>query len=385
MQKRISLFIVLSTFFQLLCGQQEPILQEEHPFTLAASYVGDAYGNAAGGLKKGAGFMGMGNLMIDFDTEKAHWWNGGNFFINGATIHGKSLSENFSGDLQIASNIDAGTHVYMHEFWFKQKINKISFTLGLQDLNADFVRTENGAEFINSSFGIPPVLSGNLPVPIFPLTGLGVSFQWNINQTLSWQTAAFDGYQEPFEHNPYNLHWNFSHNDGMFAITEFQAKVNMKGKEGTYKLGAYYHSGLNQHDEETQTITPVFKNNYGFYLIADQTVFEQGHRKTGLFAQVAVTPNHNGENKSNHYFGLGANIFGVFSKKKNDALGFAVAHTGLKASSYRYETALELYYNCHFNENFAIQPDIQYILCPSGAATKLHNALIGMVRFHIHF
>lgn len=385
MQKRINLLIVLSGVFQLLYGQPDSIRPKEHPFTFGASYIGDAYGNAVGGLKRGVGFMGMGNLTIGFDTEKAHGWKGGSFFVNGATIHGKSLSENFSGDLQIASNIDAGTHIYMHELWFKQDINKFSFTIGLQDLNAGFMVTENGAEFINSSFGIPPVLSGNLPVPIFPLTGLGVSAKWSINQTYIWQTAVFDGCQKPFEHNPHNLHWSFGKNDGLFAVTEFHTKLNPEGKEGCYKLGAYYHSGLNEFDKETQSVATVFKHNYGFYLIADQTVFEQKNRKLDLFMQVAVTPKCEEENKPNHYIGLGANLFGVFDKKKNDALGFAVAHTGLKANSYRHETTLELYYKYQFNENFGIQPDIQYIICPAGTGIKLPDALVGMIRFHVNF
>ncbi len=117
---------------------QQDIIKQ-NPFYFEASYVGDVYGNAVGGLKAGGGYMGMGNLKVGFDTEKVRWWKGGSFFINGATIHGKSLSENFVGDLQIVSNIDAGMYVYMHELWFRQEFKKFSFTVGLQDLNADFL------------------------------------------------------------------------------------------------------------------------------------------------------------------------------------------------------------------------------------------------------
>ena len=58
------------------------------PFEFEASYIGDFYGNATGGIKTGAGFLGMANLKIGFNTETAGWWKGGSFFANGASTHG---------------------------------------------------------------------------------------------------------------------------------------------------------------------------------------------------------------------------------------------------------------------------------------------------------
>ena len=380
MRKKVSIAIGLLAAVQLGYAQQE-VPEKENPFTFEASYVGDAYGNAAGGLKTGGGYMGMGNLMIGFDTEKARWWKGGSFFINGAGIHGKSLSENFLGDLQVASNIDAGTHTYLHELWFKQDFGKFSFTAGLQDLNAEFLTSENAGEFINSSFGVPATVSCNLPVPIFPLTGLGVTARWNISDKFAWQTAVFDGFQTDFENNPYNIDWELGKDNGVLVATEFHSTFNINEKEGTYKLGGYYHSGLNEFDEETQTKNSIFKNNYGVYFIADQTVFERENRKIGLFTQVAVAP----ENKNDHsyYLGLGGNYYGIFSKKGKDVLGLAVA--GVDVKNRKNETALELYYKWQFNDNFAIQPDIQYIINPAGSDEKLSNAPAGILRLHINF
>jgi len=381
MQKKISLLIILSLAVQLLYGQESS--QKENPFSFEGAYIGDMYANAAGGLKTGAGYMGMGNLKMGFDTEKARWWKGGSFFINGASIHGKSLSENYLGDLQVASNIDAGTHIYMHELWFKQAFEKFSFTIGLQDLNAEFIASENAGEFINSSFGVPSVVSINVPVPIFPLTGLGISAQWNINDRFTWQTTVFDGCQKSFEHNAHNLNWNFSKDDGLLVATEFHGNFDIKEKKGIYKLGGYYHSGLSEFDKNTQTKNTVFENNYGFYFIADQNIFEREQRKLDLFAQIAVAPKS--KNEQDYYIGLGANYFGIFSKKKNDALGFAVAHAGLHTTEHKHETALELYYKYQINDNIAIQPDVQYIINPSGSDEKLSNALVGILRLHIVF
>lgn len=341
----------------LLCGQSP----EASPLAFEGAYLGDFYGNAAGGIKTGTGYVGMGNLKVGFDTGKAGWWKGGTLFVNGASIHGESLTGNFLGDLQVASNIDAGEHVYLHELWFRQQFGRISLTLGLQDLNIDYMTSEGGGGFVNSSFGVPPVIACNVPVPIFPLTGLGASVRWQVDERWAWQTALFDGDQTVFDHNPHNLRWSFSKNDGLLAMTE----VHLNER---YKLGAYYHSA---------------DKNYGFYLFGDQTVYEHADRKLTLFAQLAVAPKD--RNETNYSLGLGANMFGVFGKKQRDALGLALTHAGLHRTSHKHETAIELYYKYPINGNIALQPDLQYILNPSGTERKLPDALVGMLRLHIGF
>ncbi len=355
------LLIVLLSIVQLVQGQET--IEKAYPFSFEGAYTGDGYANATGGLQTGGGYMGMANMTIGFDTEKAGWWKGGNFFINGAGIHGRSLSE--------------------HELWFKQEFSTLSFTVGLQDLNAEFMVSENGSEFINSSFGVPPVISTNLPAPIFPLTGLGLTAQWNINEQFAWQAALFDGCQTAFDNNPYNLGWTLSKDDGALVMTELHSTFNINGLGGTYKLGAYYHSGLNEFDATSNTINTVFDNNYGFYFIGDQTVVEQDNRKLGLFAQVAIAP----ESKNDHayYLGLGANYYGIFNKEGKDAMGLALAAVDIQNAGHNHETAVELYYKYQFNDNFALQPDVQYIINPSATGVALDNALVGMLRFHINF
>lgn len=331
----------------------------QNPFSFSGAYIGDTYYNMTGGLDTGGGFMGMANLKMGFDTGAARWWKGGSFFINGATIHGKSLSENYLGDLQVASNIDAGTHIYLHELWYRQEFSfgkdgsGLSFTVGLQDLNADFMVSEGAGEFINSSFGVPPVIATGIPVPIFPLTGLGLSARWNIDLDWTVQAALFDGDQTAFDHNPHNLHWNFSRNDGLLSMGEVHY-------DERFKLGAYYHSA---------------DRNWGIYALADQPVSE----RISLFGQIAYAPKN--KNHNNYSVGLGANWFVA----EKHSLGLAATHAGLHSTAHRHETALELYYKFALNRNIAIQPDLQYIVNPSGTGTRLRNALAGILRVHIDF
>jgi porin len=335
-----------------VCGAA---LQAGAQLSFEAAYTGDAYYNARGGLARGGGFMGMANLRVGFDTDGAGLWRGGRFLINGAGIHGRSLTENFTGDLQVASNIDAGEHTYLHEFWFSQRLGPVTVTLGLQDLNAQFMATEIGGEFINSSFGTPSVIALGAPVPIFPLTGLGVAARWDVSSRWTVQAALFDGLQTDFERNPHNVRWALNRGDGALAMGEVHF-------DGRYKAGAFYHSR---------------EGVWGVHMSVDQPLNE----RVALFAQAALAPRRLTDN--NCYLGLGANLKRVFTE--NDSAGVAFASAGLHNATPRHETAVELFYRYDFTENIALQPDIQWIINPSGHPTPLPNALVGILRLHVGF
>jgi porin len=255
--------------------------------------------------------------------------------------------------MQVASNIDAGEHAYLHELWFRQQLGPMSFTLGLQDLNAEFMVSAGAGEFINSSFGVPPVIATGIPVPIFPLTGLGLAAQSDINDKWAVQGALFDGNQTSFDHNPNNVHWSFGKDDGVLAMGEVHF-------DGRFKLGAYYHSA---------------DSNYGFYVLADQPV----SGRLAMFGQLAVAPKSKNEN--NYSVGLGAN----YLIAGRHTAGLAATHAGLHNTGHKHETAVELYYKYRLSDNIALKPDFQYIINPSGAEEKLPNALVGTLRLHVNF
>ena len=66
-------------------------------------------------------------------------------------------------------------------------------TFGLQDLNAEFANTDNASYYINSSFGIPSTIPENVPSPIFPITAIGLSVNWDINDNFSWKNIIYSG------------------------------------------------------------------------------------------------------------------------------------------------------------------------------------------------
>jgi porin len=352
-------------------------------FSTEASYTVDICTNRFGGIATGTKFLGMANLKVGFDTQNAKLWKSGQFFINGAITHGQSPSEFLVGDFQTASNIDAGDHIYIHELWYKQQFKRFEITFGLQDLNVEFAGSDNGSMFINSSFGIPSLISDNIPAPIFPLTALGITSKIQISDQVSLSAAIYDGCPTAFEHNVYNINWHLCQDDGTLILSELAWANELFQLPGTYKAGYYYHTGLYEKDAETGETTEVFDNNYGFYFIADQTVWKKSDsdRSAGVFVQLALSPAD--INNHHYYFGGGINYFGISKRQPEDALGMAFACAGFNKNYKKNETTIEAYYKKQIGENFSIQPDLQYVIHPAGTDEILPNALVGILRFNL--
>ena len=342
------------------------------PFSYEASYTGDLVSNFKGGIKTGTAYLGLANLKAGFDTEKARWWKGGQLFVNVGNTHGGEPSATLVGDFQGISNIEAGDLTFMYELWYKQSIGKLDFTVGLQDLNANFALSENGALFTNSSFGIHSSIADNIPSPIFPLTALGVTFQYKISDTFNWLAAIFDGTPDDFENNPYNVNWKLSKDQGFLAVTELQFNKSLiKGRNASYKLGGYYHQHNDEIDRE--------QKNGGLYFVGDQQLTSN----LSLFGQMGYSPKKH--NNHNHYYSLGMNFKELFNNRPDDQFGVAVNYAQIDGNDIGSETAIEMTYQYQLCENIYLRPDIQYIINPAGTDSKLENALVGFLRFGVNF
>jgi porin len=381
----ITLILISCTSLKAQANNTEQINPlHQSPFQFKASYVVDFGHNFTGGIKIGSVFLGMVNICIDFDTEQAGLWQGGEFYIKGVNLHGESPTNNLTGDFQVVSNIDAGEHTYVQELWFKQTIKNIEITIGVQDLNSEFISTEGGGLYLNSSFGIPSVASNNVPLSIFPLTVPAISCKWTINEKMVWQNGIFDGKPTGFEDNRYNVNYKLSRDDGALIISEWQF-TSLKYLPNILKIGGYYHTGIKEENEITGTKETTFDNNWGFYCLMEHTIWKQAdtNRKLNLFGQAVFSPT-----KYNHhhcYLGGGMNFSGIFVSYSDDVLGLAIAYSAFNHVNIKNETTIELSYQKLLGNHFFIQPDIQYIINPAGTNIDLDNALIAIIRMGLNF
>ncbi len=363
-------------------------LEKEKIVLFNLSYLGDVSGNLSGGIQTGFAYMGMANLMIETDLEKARLIKGGKIFLNAANIHAtRSLTE-LTGDIQVSSNIDAGNHTYLQELWYKQVLGNLELTFGLQDLNVEFACSDHGGSYINSSFGILPTISLNTSAPIFPLTTLGFTAKWNITDKLTWLGTIHDGSATDFEDNPYNLKWHLKKTDHLLTVTEIQFHNNLENLPGSYKVGAFMTNHLRKQSPEDVLADTFNVATHGFYFHADQNFWSSGNKSAGLFSQVGYTPVET--SVSDYYISLGLNYNGLFTKSGNDILGIAVGYTHFthfedthQSPRLKPETVIELTYQYQVNDFFFIQPDLQYIINPAGTGANLESAFVGILRLGV--
>ncbi len=382
MQKvKYSLLIIL--FISLVpvkLYSQENIKEENFPIRLEGKYMVEIAGNMAGGIKSGSNVIGLGDIKLHLQTKDISFWENGEILINILGTHGKSPSENLVGDFQGVSNITSESDIYLYELWYKHSLGNVAITVGLQDMGLDFVGSENGALYMNGSFGIHSTISSNVSSPIFPLTALGAKINWNITDDISIKTAIFDGLAEGFDKNPYNLKWSINKDDGFFSISEVEFSNFLLGNlSNNLKIGYYYQNHFQDDDGEQVE----YFSKYGFFLVADQTISDNADgNKTSFFIQTGFCPSKNNDN--NLYLGAGFNFYDLFDFQNSDVLGIAIAHANfdkLKKS----ETAIELTYLVYFTKNIYVQPDLQYIINPMGTSEKLNNAFVGSLRVGIDF
>ena len=350
---------------------------------LNATYKGDYVSNFSGGIKTGSTYLGLADLFVNFDTQKAGLWKGGAFLLHGANTHGGEPSANLIGDFQVVSNIEAGNHTFLYELWYKQTFGKVETTIGLQDLNAEFAGSDVAGLFINSSFGIHSVISDNIQAPIFPLTTPGLTFCWKTSENTCFKTALYKGCPIDFNANKYNLKWSLNHLQGLLWVTEGQHSwmSGFQEKSNTLKTGVFFH----QHCPESDVINSETGNrltyDYGFYLVGDHQLATCEKHGLSIFYQLGVSP----RNDNFAYMGAGCLYSGLFSEKDNDALGLAIAHGMLTDERGKDETTVELTYKIQLTNQIYIQPNMQYVVHPGGTDMALKNASVGLVRLGLEF
>lgn len=376
-------FLIASIIVFLILPVRLKAQDEKEPLIdFNASYTGDVVSNLSGGLKRGTKYLGLANFRLSLKTSSLGLWKGGEFFINGANAHGGDPSSDLIGDFHIVSNIETADLTYLHELWYKQAFGGFEITAGLQDLNTEFVTTDNGSIFLNSTFGTPSTIASNVPSPIFPLTAVGASFKADFGRN-SLKLAFFDGVPTSFTDNPHNLRWEIDSDEGIFAISEFSRTGELLGMPGKYRGGVYYHSQLPVKSDEQ----PVSVNsyNYGIYLIADQIIWKDpdGTGEISGFLQLAVSPER--INSHHLYIGTGVSITGLLPGRSGDILGIAYNRTRIADPLLKDESIVELTYKAGICDNFFIQPDFQYVMNPGGTDSELPDAFAASLRFGLNF
>lgn len=377
------LLSLLSFLLQIGITQAQPADTAKYDkLVIEVSYTGDASYNFTGGVHKGFSYMGMANMQVSHATGEKGIFRNIRSHVHAINTHSKTRLSDLTGDLQVASNIEAGDHTFLQELWVKKKFNKLEVTAGLQDMNVEFANLEYAGLFVNSSFGVLPVITANMCAPVFPLTTPGITFKYELLQNTTWLFALYDGCPEGLSGYRGNARWRYYKGDGLLAISELQFSAERNGLTSSYEAGIFSINNITEDLLNIEFTDSLRKENAGIYLHTDHMLYKNGNNVVALFLQAGHSLT--GASYVNKYLGAGLNYQGLFRKDGNDVLGLAIASAHLRHTQ-NTETAIELTYRSNITRHISVQPDIQYIINPSGTGTETPNALAGTLRFFIGF
>lgn len=405
---------------------------EEKGLSFELVYTSEYFWNVSGGISHGSDYRADLSLMLDLDTEKAGWWNNGEFFALIQGQHGDGITEEHVGDFQFLSNIDADDFFQVSEIWYKHTFldGKLWLKLGKLEGNEDFAFVDYGVEFLNVSPGFSPTI----PLTSVPDSDWGVVLGAEPTDWFSMNVGLYqgrpDGGRSPFtsfddffgpfviveptfhytiRERPGHLRLGFWWNGDRFEELSPEEGPSVSAMNGLELLGSIRELGLvptfltaltgGISESITEQITAAIvgepsggtrNDTHGFYVNWEQELWkehpddEEDEQGIGLFAQYGWAEEEVIEAKQ--YFGLGFSWTGAIPSRDEDMLGLGVFHTDFSDQAgfgKANETTIELFYRAQIAPWASVKPDLQYIFNPGGSTNG--DAFVLGLRTEISF
>ena len=403
---------------------------------LGANDIAETLSNPTGGIRQLTIYQGLVAISLNLDLEKIANWPGGSFYTDAYQISGRGLSRNAIGNLLAVSTIEALPSTRLHDLWLQQQLldGKASFRLGQIALDDEFYISQYSANFVNSTFGCPDILSTDLPSggPCYPFAVPGVRLRAAPTTGLTFSAAAFNGNPapsgrgDPQVRNPNGTNFLIGEGGSLVigeAAYAFDTEPISSLLLSDVKLGGWYHTadfpdlrrdtlGHSLADPVSNGIAATHRGNYGLYLVLDKMLWRRPDTATqGLAAFLRVGNAPTDRNLFSLEMDAGLTYKGLLPGRELDALGVAASYgrignaarrldgdeilfTGTSGTVRDYEAVLEITYEARISPWWTLQPDFQLIAHPGGhvapplgasSARLIPNALVLGLRSSITF
>lgn len=383
---------------------------EQLGVSIVPTYIGEIMGNPVGGIDRGFVYDGVLNVPLDLDLERiTGFLHDLTFHVNALWLSGQGLSTRHTGDFSNTSNIAGYNTVRLQEMWFEQALwrKRITLRAGVLAADAEFFTSGYGSLFLNGTFGAFTLVGANLPnAPIYPVAAPGVRLAVQPVSKFLFQIGVFGGDSGGSQdQNNHGTNLNLRGRDGALVFSEANFFLNQspgdRGLKGTYKVGSFVHTGganfptFQSQAREALGLGTVENRgaNYGVYGVIDQEILKAGGRTAGAFLRAGGSPSD--ASFVDFYIDGGVNFTGYVPGRLLDVIGLAVAYSSVSDDfsagekrqggiGYGSETVLEATYRVNLAPWWSVQPDVQYILDPSGQHGS-HDALVLGLRTAVAF
>jgi len=353
-----------------------PFLHGRGGISLEYIYTGEVFTKMRGGIstRNATRYKGSFDLFMTANLDQMGFAPGGIVFLYGNDGQGRGITQDFVGDHQEISNIDFLYTMQMTEFWWERALfdGLLRVRLGKQDANHDFAVVEIAADFINGSYGQHP----NIPMPAWPNAAMGVETFLQLQEGLLFKAGVWDGAAD-------GRTWGFSGTGEVLSMYEVELRDESGEKPGEFHIGIWYHNG--QFGDLDGS--PIRTGNHGVHVGAEQVIFrerpgdKEDDQGLGLFAQYGWS--REDRNEVPNYIGGGLVYKGLLRGRDDDLIGLAVAHAVFSdlLVEQTAETNIELFYKAQLATYLFIQPDLQYVVSPSG---MYRDAFVFGLRFELN-
>jgi len=269
-------------------------------------------------------------------------------------------------------------------------------------VDTEFFASQGASLFLNGTFGAFTLFGSNfIDAPVYPEAAPGVRIDVMPVSFLDFKAAVLaPSGNELYSHG---TDFDIVKRDGALFVLEASYLLNQspndRGLIGTYRLGAFIQrGGYSTWGSQAQialgnTATLDFGTNYAVYAVADQELFKNGEYTVEAFARGGFAPAS--LSFVENYFDAGFNFTGFVHNRPLDVAGIAIARSGVSnqysdsqvlqgSPGSTSETVIEATYKVQLAPWWSIQPDLQYIIKPSGVVGS-QNAFVAGIRTSIAF
>jgi porin len=375
---------------------------------LGVNDTSEMLSNPVGGIKQATIYQGLLATTLTLDLEKLANWPGASLYAEGYQISGRGLSRTSVGNLLAISNIEALASTRLVDLWLQQEFleRKASLRIGQIALDDEFYISQYSANFINSTFGCPDLLSVDLSSggPCYPFAAPGVRLRAAPTTGLTISAAVFNGNPAPPGTGDPQVRNSSGTNfligeGGVFTIAElafsFDAQPDLPSPLSDVKLGGWYHSadfpdlrhdtlGLSLADPTSNGIAAMHRGNFGLYLVLDKMLWQPPDAAArGLAGFLRVGGAAGDRNLLSLEVDAGLTYKGLLPGRDADLMGIAASYgrigsaarglssdavlfSGMEQPIRDYESVLELTYQLTIAPWWVLQPDLQLIFHPGG-------------------
>ncbi len=378
---------------------------DRKPINVTFNYSSDLNADVAGGQSRGSVYLGRASVLFDADLAHLIGLPRTIAHLSFSDIHGIGLSERHVGNLLLVSGIEAEPAIRLNQLWIQiAPSSTVTLRIGKFTAAQEFMLSETGNLFVNSTFGWPASFATDLPSggPSYPLSDPGVRLAAKPDDQTTLRIAVFAGDPagpgggDPQRREKHGFN-TFGLSGRPFIIGEISRDTGGKTPALTATLGGWVHFDRfavvsNPSVAPGPVLPPLGRGpNYAAYGLVDGQLWQSttdDKRLVDGFFRLSYSPS--GRNVVDLYVDAGITLSGPFAGRDSDKVGLGVgiarisprlraaAQTLLqsnKPATYpaAFEAVIELSYQAALVGKLQVQPNLQFVIHPASEALSIQT------------